>query len=185
MTDNVLKIEVGEKLNGLGLTPVSPFAEPSPYIVPLGPALFLVVLQAGWSNIEIENFQNEMNVGLAEIDDILDIVIDIDGCIITDVAYNAYISRGINIEYKHLNQGEGFAFNVVMVDENVVVKSIRICSLYTDESNTLIDILNKQLNTPLTNNEYNEKITKLYNEMSIEEIKANCFITRHFTKTEQ
>lgn len=167
-------IEVGKKLEGLDITQV-PKGEFSPSIFLLSPTMFLIALQADWTPSEIKQFQNRISIDIAYINDIVDIVLTIDGNLIVDVAYNSGY-RDKSIEFNHFEEGSGMAFHLVMIDNDLIVLNQRLVSLDTDKSNDFVDTLIELQELHIPIEVFNQKVNQLYATMTINEIKGNAFI---------
>ena len=172
--DKGILIAVGKKLEGLKITQV-PKGQFRPSIFLLSPTMFLIALQTNWTSSEIKAFQNRISLDIAYINDVLDIVITIDGNITVDVAYNSG-HRSNSIEFSHFEEGTGMAFHLVMIDNDLTVLNQRIVSLDTDKSNDFVDTLIELENKHFPMDVYNNKINQLYSMMSIQDIKRNAFI---------
>ena len=172
--DKGILIAVGKKLEGLKITQV-PKGQFRPSIFLLSPTMFLIALQTNWTSSEIKAFQNRISLDIAYINDVLDIVITIDGNITFDVAYNSG-HRSNSIEFSHFEEGTGMAFHLVMIDNDLTVLNQRIVSLDTDKSNDFVDTLIELENKHFPMDVYNNKINQLYSMMSIQDIKRNAFI---------
>src|SRR5699024_11005496 len=114
--------------------------------------------------------QNRISLDIAYINDVLDIVITIDGNITVDVAYNSG-HKSNSIEFSHFEEGTGMAFHLVMIDNDLTVLNQRIVSLDTDKSNDFVDTLIELENKHFPMDVYNNKINQLYSMMSIQDIK--------------
>lgn len=169
-----IMIAVGKKLEGLKITQV-PKGQFRPSIFLLSPTMFLIALQTDWTPNEIKAFQNRISLDIAYINDVLDIVITIDGNITVDVAYNSG-HKSNSIEFSHFEDGTGMAFHLVMIDNDLTVLNQRIVSLDTDKSNDFVDTLIELENKHFPMDVYNNKINQLYSMMSIQDIKRNAFI---------
>lgn len=169
-----IMIAVGKKLEGLKITQV-PKGQFRPSIFLLSPTMFLIALQTDWTPNEIKAFQNRISLDIAYINDVLDIVITIDGNITVDVAYNSG-HKSNSIEFSHFEEGTGMAFHLVMIDNDLTVLNQRIVSLDTDKSNDFVDTLIELENKHFPMDVYNNKINQLYSMMSIQDIKRNAFI---------
>lgn len=169
-----IMIAVGKKLEGLKITQV-PKGQFRPSIFLLSPTMFLIALQTDWTPNEIKAFQNRISLDIAYINDVLDIVITIDGNITVDVAYNSG-HKSNSIEFCHFEDGTGMAFHLVMIDNDLTVLNQRIVSLDTDKSNDFVDTLIELENKHFPMDVYNNKINQLYSMMSIQDIKRNAFI---------
>ena len=172
--DKGILIAVGKKLEGLKITQV-PKGQFRHSIFLLSPTMFLIALQTNWTSSEIKAFQNRISLDIAYINDVLDIVITIDGNITVDVAYNSG-HRSNSIEFSHFEEGTGMAFHLVMIDNDLTVLNQRIVSLDTDKSNDFVDTLIELENKHFPMDVYNNKINQLYSMMSIQDIKRNAFI---------
>jgi len=172
--DKGILIAVGKKLEGLKITQV-PKGQFRPSIFLLSPTMFLIALQTDWTPNEIKAFQNRISLDIAYINDVLDIVITIDGNITVDVAYNSG-HKSNSIEFSHFEDGTGMAFHLVMIDNDLTVLNQRIVSLDTDKSNDFVDTLIELENKHFPMDVYNNKINQLYSMMSIQDIKKNAFI---------
>lgn len=172
--DKGILIAVGKKLEGLKITQV-PKRQFRPSIFLLSPTMFLIALQTNWTPSEIKAFQNRISLDIAYINDVLDIVITIDGNITVDVAYNSG-HKSNSIEFSHFEEGTGMAFHLVMIDNDLTVLNQRIVSLDTDKSNDFVDTLIELENKHFPMDVYNNKINQLYSMMSIQDIKRNAFI---------
>ncbi|MFR1686073.1 MAG: hypothetical protein ACLSVX_02795 [Massilimicrobiota timonensis] len=172
--DKGILIAVGKKLEGLKITQV-PKGQFRPSIFLLSPTMFLIALQTNWTSNEIKAFQNRISLDIAYINDVLDIVITIDGNITVDVAYNSG-HKSNSIEFSHFEEGTGMAFHLVMIDNDLTVLNQRIVSLDTDKSNDFVDTLIELENKHFPMDVYNNKINQLYSMMSIQDIKRNAFI---------
>lgn len=172
--DKGILIAVGKKLEGLKITQV-PKGQFRPSIFLLSPTMFLIALQTNWTPSEIKAFQNRISLDIAYINDVLDIVITIDGNITVDVAYNSG-HKSNSIEFSHFEEGTGMAFHLVMIDNDLTVLNQRIVSLDTDKSNDFVDTLIELENKHFPMDVYNNKINQLYSMMSIQDIKRNAFI---------
>lgn len=172
--DKGILIAVGKKLEGLKITQV-PKGQFRPSIYLLSPTMFLIALQTDWKPSEIKAFQNRISLDIAYINDVLDIVITIDGNITVDVAYNSG-HKSNSIEFSHFEEGTGMAFHLVMIDNDLTVLNQRIVSLDTDKSNDFVDTLIELENKHFPMDVYNNKINQLYSMMSIQDIKRNAFI---------
>lgn len=178
--NTLIKLEKGQKIDSqLGIKPSLPFAPMTPAIFALSPYVFLIVLQTDWTKKEIRNASNRISFDIAEIDDVIDIVVHIDDCIDFDVAFNAN-QVAPEIQFQHVEEGKGVGFYIVFTDCDTVILHQRLCSLNDEQSNEFIDVLLEQQKKNISLEEYNRKINKLYNEMSIQEIKANSFIHQNF-----
>lgn len=169
-----IMIAVGKKLEGLKITQV-PKGQFRPSIFLLSPTMFLIALQTDWTPNEIKAFQNRISLDIAYINDVLDIVITIDGNITVDVAYNSG-QKSDSIIFNHFEDGTGMAFHLVMIDNDLTVLNQRIVSLDTDKSNDFVDTLIELENKHFPMDVYNNKINQLYSMMSIQDIKKNAFI---------
>lgn len=169
-----IMIAVGKKLEGLKITQV-PKGQFRPSIFLLSPTMFLIALQTDWTPNEIKAFQNRISLDIAYINDVLDIVITIDGNITVDVAYNSG-HKSNSIDFSHFEDGTGMAFHLVMIDNDLTVLNQRIVSLDTDKSNDFVDTLIELENKHFPMDVYNNKINQLYSMMSIQDIKRNAFI---------
>lgn len=177
---HLIKMEKGEKIDeSLGFKSTSPFAPLIPAIVALSPYVFLIVLQGDWTKKEIRNASNRIAFDIAEIDDIIDVVVQIDNCIEFDVAFHAN-NVSPEIEFQHVESGKGIAFYITFIDCETKILHQRLCSLNDEQSNEFIDILLEQRKKGMTKEEYSRKVNKLYDEMSMEEIKANSFIHQNY-----
>lgn len=172
--DKGILIAVGKKLEELKITQV-PKGQFRPSIFLLSPTMFLIALQTNWTPSEIKAFQNRISLDIAYINDVLDIVITIDGNITVDVAYNSG-HKSNSIEFSHFEEGTGMAFHLVMIDNDLTVLNQRIVSLDTDKSNDFVDTLIELENKHFPMDVYNNKINQLYSMMSIQDIKRNAFI---------
>lgn len=169
-----IMIAVGKKLEGLKITQI-PKGQFRPSIFLLSPTMFLIALQTDWTPNEIKAFQNRISLDIAYINDVLDIVITIDGNITVDVAYNSG-HKSNSIDFSHFEDGTGMAFHLVMIDNDLTVLNQRIVSLDTDKSNDFVDTLIELENKHFPMDVYNNKINQLYSMMSIQDIKRNAFI---------
>ena len=154
-----IMIAVGKKLEGLNITQV-PKGEFRPSIYLLSPTMFLIALQTDWTPNEIKAFQNRISLDIAYINDVLDIVITIDGNITVDVAYNSG-HKSNSIEFSHFEDGTGMAFHLVMIDNDLTVLNQRIVSLDTDKSNDFVDTLIELENKHFPMDVYNNKINQV------------------------
>lgn len=179
----LVKCQVGEKFSLYDLGNYNPMKGLSPSIVPLSPYCFAITLQGDWTRKDIRNFSNRLKFEVAEIDDILEFIISIDSCIETDIAFNAYISKGANDTYVPFGEDEGLGFHLFLVDENGIIKAMRLISLYPEISNDIVKILNRQLEIPTTREEHNKKVDKLYRDMTLKDVKANSFAHQNFFKS--
>ena len=177
---DTLEITIGQKLEGLGIEETSFHPEPYTYIVSLSPFLFVVVLQANWTRKEIRNFSKRLHLGIAEIDDLTDFVFDFKEFLLVDIFFNPQ-QKPFNL-YQPFSPDDGMAFHIILVDDNAVVKSQRLVSLTSENSNVLKDVLNEQIALGLSLDEYNKRLENIYKTMSISEVKANCFIEEKFFK---
>lgn len=173
------KVEVGEKLDWLGIKPCTKTREINPFIVAVGPAVFLIVLQGDWTRKELRNTDNRLTIDITEIDDVLDFVFTIQDCVNFDMTYNVY-NTAPEIEFVEVEEDKGVAFHLVFMDCDTYVLKQRLVSLNTEPSNDLIHTLQDIKSKNFTKEQYNQKITQFLQNISFEEAKRNSFIHQNF-----
>lgn len=170
-----VEVNTHQKLNEcFGIGPKIDDGNLSPYLIAINPYLFIIFIQGNWSKKEIENFNNPLRLSIAEVDDIIDFVIDIKNCIFVDCAFNTHIKPFD--KYEKLQEDEGMAFHVVAIDNDCIVLNQRLFSMMSKESNLLIQVLNENIEKNISQEQFNKNIFKIFNEMSISEIEANSFL---------
>lgn len=173
---NDIIVEIGRPLEGVSVRPISPLEHPVPVLRVLSPTVFLIVLQETWTKKEKRNFKNRISIDIAQINCILDIVFSIQGDLEFDIPYHAGAYLESEIKYSLLEDGQGFAFHIVFIDENCIVLNSRLISLTTDKSNDLIKVLIEQQQQPLEKDKYMAIINNIYKDMSVSKVKKEAFI---------
>lgn len=179
---NTLTIENGKKFSEFGVKPSLPSISHPPRIIATSSSMFLIILQADWTRRELKNISNSRIVfDVANINDVIDIVITMGEELEFDVAYNVNLTAS-EIQFQEINEGEGVGFHIILVAPDTTVLYQRLISLNTDLSNDFIHTLLEVKEKNYTKEAYNKKIMQLYNEMTVKEIKKNAFIHQNSFK---
>lgn len=112
---------------------------------------------------------------IAEIGDVMDIILTFDGSYY-EFGYHA-ANASPEIRFHYLGEGKAMAFFIIITSQDSTILDQRVISLLTTaQSNAFIDLLNKQREKNLSEEAFSKEYNKLMNEMSIEEIKSNAYI---------
>lgn len=180
---NMIGFEQGEKMPeilGMGPIPHIP-GNIRTQIVCLNDFTFLLNLQGDWTKEELKDFKGNVTLDIAEIGNVMDIILSFDGSYY-EFGYHA-ANTAPEIEFHHLGEGQAMAFFIVITSQDSTILDHRIISLLSDkQSDAFIDLLNEQREKNLSKEEFNREYDKLMNEMSIEEIKSNAFIHCDYNK---
>lgn len=139
---NSVKISVGEKFPkslNLGI-PAIWYGDGS---------LSIIMKNRNWTNKELRSVSKEpFYIHLCEKDDVYGLLVEF-SAFSFDCYFNINDSddaSSLITAYENSEDGYGMSMTIYIVDENDIVKEIRMVGLYTDMSNKIVDILKAQYN---------------------------------------
>lgn len=175
MNNTDLKIEIGKKLSeSFGISPKEYTYGIIPHMYALTPFSFLIILQGEWKESDLNNFNNDVTLKVAEINDIIDFVFNIKQCLFFDVAFDTALKPFD--KYAPFAEENGLAFHLVMIDSKCIVQKQRIFSLTSTLSNQLIEVINKNIEKNINQHDFYQRVNRLYTEMQLNEIEKNSFL---------
>lgn len=181
--ENMLKFEKGEKMPkelGMGPIPAIP-GNIRQQILCLSNSVFLINLQGDWSKEEVNEFAGNVTLDIADIDDMIDIILSFEESVYEIGYHSSNTAPEIQFDYLEDNKAVGFLLVVTAQDSTILCQ--RALSLQTKEqSDSFIDTLNEHREKDIDVDTFNKKYDKMLAEMSIEEIKSNAFIHCRFNK---
>lgn len=139
---NLVKISVGEKFpKSLNLgVPAVWYGDGS---------LSIIMKNSNWTNKELRSVGKEpFSIYLSEKDNVYGLLVEF-SAFSFDCYFNINDSddaQNLIDSYEFSEDGYGMSMTIYIVDENDIVKEIRMVGLYTDMSNKIVDILKNQYN---------------------------------------
>lgn len=179
--ENTVQFSVGKKVPVFKFQPFGFGNDVQTQVIAMSPFVFSIAIKVNWDRREIRNFDNQFTFTVSQINDVIDFVGEIENCISFDVAFNP--GNKPFEKFNKFDDGEGMAFQILFVNEDDVLIHQRLISLNNDKSNTLVKVLNEVSDLGIVGDEYNRRITNLYNSMTTREIQKENFIRQVFRKT--